>query len=59
MIQQEHRTELLQVEGLPIVWIDIETGWVECLPFFYRSKHAVINALEHARQLIPFPKKGT
>jgi len=41
------------------VLTDIETGWVEYLPFFYRSKHAVINDLEHARQLIPFSRKGT
>jgi len=37
---------------------DIATGWVECLALLYRGKHAVINALEHARQLIPFPMLG-
>ena len=37
---------------------DIATGWVECLALLYRGKHAVINALEHVRQLIPFPMLG-
>lgn len=41
-----------------IVLTDIAIGWVECLPLLHRSKHAVINALEHARQLIPFPILG-
>jgi len=40
------------------VLTDIAIGWVECLPLLHRSKHAVINALEHARQLIPFPILG-
>ena len=40
------------------VLTDIATGWIECLPLLYRSKHAVINALERARQLIPFPMLG-
>jgi len=41
-----------------LVLTDIATGWVECLALLYRGKHAVINALEHARQLIPFPMLG-
>jgi hypothetical protein len=41
-----------------LVLTDISTGWVECLPLPYRSQHAVIEALEHARQLLPFPMVG-
>jgi len=41
-----------------LVLTDIATGWIECLALLYRGKHAVINALEHARQLIPFPILG-
>ena len=37
---------------------DIATSWVECLPLLHRSKHAVIKAIEYARQLIPFPMLG-
>jgi len=40
------------------VLTDIATGWIECMPLLYRSKHAVINALERVRQLIPFPMLG-
>lgn len=40
------------------VLTDIATGWVECIPLIYRSKHTVINALEHASKLIPFPILG-
>jgi len=41
-----------------LVLTDIATGWVECLALLYRSKEAVIRALECARQLIPFPMLG-
>jgi len=41
-----------------LVLTDIATCWVECLALLYRGKDAVIHALEHARQLIPFPMLG-
>jgi hypothetical protein len=41
-----------------LVLTDIATGWVECLPLLHRSAHAVICALDRARQLIPFPILG-
>lgn len=41
-----------------LVLTDIATGWVECLALLHRSKHAVIQALEYACQLIPFPILG-
>jgi hypothetical protein len=34
---------------------DVATGWTECLPLLYRSQQGVIAALDHARQLLPFP----
>jgi len=40
------------------VLTDIATGWVECLPLLSRHQGSVIQALEHAMQLIPFPVKG-
>jgi hypothetical protein len=41
-----------------LVLTDIATAWVECLPLRYRSKHAVIQALDQARRLLPFPLLG-
>jgi len=41
-----------------LVLTDIATGWVEYPALLYCGKHAVINALEHARQLIHFPILG-
>ena len=41
-----------------LVLTDIATAWVECLPLRYRSQHAVIQALEQARRLLPFPLLG-
>ena len=40
------------------VLTDIATGWVECLPLLSRHQGSVIQALEHAMQLIPFPVLG-
>ncbi len=37
---------------------DIATGWTECLPLLYRTQQAVIQALDKARKLIPFPVLG-
>jgi len=41
-----------------LVLTDIATEWIECLPLLHRSGHAVIDAINHARQLIPFPVLG-
>jgi hypothetical protein len=41
-----------------LVLTDIATGWVECLPLLHRSKEAVIQALDQARKLLPFPILG-
>lgn len=41
-----------------LVLTDIATAWVECLPLRYRSQHAVIQALDQARRLLPFPVLG-
>ena len=38
-----------------LVLTDVSTGWTECLPLLYRSQQGVIAALDHARQLLPFP----
>jgi hypothetical protein len=38
-----------------LVLTDVATGWTECLPLLYRSQQGVIAALDHARQLLPFP----
>lgn len=40
------------------VLTDVATGWVECLPLLSRHQGSVIQALEHAMQLIPFPVLG-
>jgi hypothetical protein len=37
---------------------DIATGWTECLPLLHRTQQAVIQALDKARKLIPFPVLG-
>jgi hypothetical protein len=37
---------------------DVATGWTECLPLLHRGQHAVIAALQRARQLLPFPLLG-
>lgn len=41
-----------------MVLTDITTGWVECIPLIYRSKHNVIKAMDQASKLIPFPILG-
>ena len=37
---------------------DIAIGWTECLPLLTKSADAVLAALQHARQLFPFPFLG-
>jgi hypothetical protein len=41
-----------------LVLTDIATGWVECMALLHGSQHAVIEAIENARQLLPFPILG-
>lgn len=41
-----------------LVLTDVATGWTECLPLMHRGQHAVIHALDRARQLLPFPLLG-
>jgi hypothetical protein len=37
---------------------DVATGWTECLPLLYRGQALVIQTLDRARQLLPFPLLG-
>src|SRR5213076_1240930 len=37
---------------------DIATTWTECLPLLHRTQEAVVQAVERARQLLPFPLLG-
>ena len=37
---------------------DVATGWTECLPLLYRSREAVLAALQRVRTLFPFPILG-
>jgi hypothetical protein len=41
-----------------LVLTDVATGWTECLALLHRSQHAVIQALDHARTLLPMPLLG-
>jgi hypothetical protein len=41
-----------------LVLTDVATGWTECLALLHRSQHAVIQALDHARALLPMPLLG-
>ena len=41
-----------------LVLTDIATGWTECLALRQRTQEAVIQALDRARQLLPFPLLG-
>jgi hypothetical protein len=41
-----------------LVLTDIATGWTECLPLVVREGALVIDALDRARALFPFPLKG-
>ena len=40
------------------VLTDIATGWVECVPLLFRSRHAVIECLDYVRKILPFPFLG-
>ena len=40
------------------VLTDVATGWTECLPLLLRSQDEVLQALERARELLPFPLLG-
>jgi hypothetical protein len=37
---------------------DIATTWTECLPLLHRTQEAVLQAVDRARQLLPFPLLG-
>ena len=37
---------------------DVFTAWTECLPLLHRTQEAVVQALDRARQLLPFPLIG-
>jgi hypothetical protein len=37
---------------------DVATGWTECLPLLHRDQDSVLQALDRARQLLPFPILG-
>ncbi len=41
-----------------LVLTDVSTGWTECLPLLHRSQEAVLQALDTARRLLPFPLLG-
>ena len=41
-----------------LVLTDVATGWTECLALLHRSQAAVVQALDRARQLLPFPMLG-
>jgi hypothetical protein len=41
-----------------LVLTDVATGWTECLPLLHRSQEAVLQALDIARRLLPFPLLG-
>jgi len=40
------------------VLTDVVTGWTECQALLYRSQDMVIQAIDRARQLVPFPILG-
>ncbi len=37
---------------------DVATTWTECLPLLHRTQHGVVQALERARSMFPFPLLG-
>jgi hypothetical protein len=37
---------------------DVATGWTECIPLLHRGQALIIQALDRARQLLPFPMLG-
>lgn len=41
-----------------ITLTDVATGWTECLPLLNRGREAVLEALQRARALFPFPLLG-
>ena len=41
-----------------LVITDVATGWTECLALLHRSQAAVVQALDRARQLLPFSMLG-
>lgn len=41
-----------------LVLTDVATGWTECLPVLTRDGTWVIDAIERARELFPFPLRG-
>lgn len=41
-----------------LVLTDIVTGWTECFALLQRSQHNVVQALERAQPLLPFPILG-
>jgi hypothetical protein len=41
-----------------VVLTDVATGWTECVPILVRESALVLEALERARTLFPFPLKG-
>jgi hypothetical protein len=41
-----------------LVLTDVATGWTECRPLLHKSQEAVLQALVHARELLPFPLLG-
>ena len=41
-----------------LVLTDIATGWTECVPVVMRAGALVLEALQAARELFPFPLKG-
>lgn len=51
-----HRTDGAYLNTF--VLTDIATGWVECLPLLFRSRHAVIECLDYVRKILPFPLLG-
>lgn len=41
-----------------LVLTDVATGWTECVPMLTRDGTLVINAIDRARSLFPFPMRG-
>jgi hypothetical protein len=41
-----------------LVLTDVATGWTECLPVLTRDSTLVIDAIDRARELFPFPMRG-
>jgi len=42
-----------------LVLTDIATGWTECIPILVREGALVIEAIDQARTLFPFPPTST